>query len=286
MEIIVRLPAGSHRLTATATSRDGSLAISTEVRFDGSCPQGWGWVTGRPSSPRGEFVTTHWSVVLAAGRGTGVQAPAALEQLCRTYWYPLYAYVRRRGYGPADAEDLTQEFFARLLARDYLARADPHRGRFRSFLLAGVKHLLSDERDKAQRLKRGAGNRPISFDEEAAEGRYRLEPTDALTPERVFERTWVATLLERAALRLREEYADLGKADLFEQLTEFRLDAPGQRPYAEVASQSALSQSAVKSAIRRLRQRHNELVREEIAHTVADPADVDDEIRYLLQVLV
>ena len=229
----------------------------------------------------GEFSTTRWSLVLAAGQ----RSSEALENLCRIYWYPLYAYIRRRGYHPEDAEDLTQEFFARLLVRDYVARADPHIGKFRSFLLAGINHLLSDERDKARRLKRGGGQRVISFDEKAAEARYRLEPVEKTTPELLYERSWVATLLKRAATRLREEYAAAGKAALYDQLTEFRLDATGQRTYGEVAAQLGQSESAVKSAIMRLRQRHHQLVREEIAETVADPSDVDGEINYFLQIL-
>jgi DNA-directed RNA polymerase specialized sigma24 family protein len=231
------------------------------------------------------FATTHWSVVLAAGRGESPRAAEALEQLCGTYWYPLYACVRRQGYGPDDAEDLTQEFFARLLASDYLARADPHSGKFRSFLLTGLKRFLCDQWDKAHRLKRGGGQRVISFDQQSAEERYRLEPTDQLTPERLFERSWAATLLERAAARLRDEYLAAGKAELFHQLTEFRLDVPEQRAYATVAAELGLGESALKSAIHRLRQRHLQLVRDEIAQTVAEPAEVDEEIRYLLGVI-
>jgi RNA polymerase sigma factor (sigma-70 family) len=231
------------------------------------------------------FATTHWSVVLAAGHGSNSQASEALEQLCRTYWYPLYAYVRRWGHGPEEAQDLTQEFFARLLAGSYLAKADPQKGKFRSFLMAGLKNLLCDELDKAGRLKRGGGQKVISFDQQMAEGRYGLEPVDEMTPERLFERSWGATLLERAASRLREEYVASGKAALYEQLTEFRLDAPEQRAYAEVAAHLRLSESAVKSAIRRLRQRHQQLVRDEIAQTVATPSEVDEEIRYLLSVM-
>jgi RNA polymerase sigma factor (sigma-70 family) len=238
------------------------------------------------SPNRGEFATTRWSLVLAAGqRRENARAAEALENLCRIYWYPLYAYIRRRGYTPEDAEDLTQEFFARLLARDYVARADPHSGKFRSFLLAGINHLLSDERDKALRLKRGGGQKVISFDEGAAEARYRMEPVDRMTPERLFERSWIAALLARAAGRLREEYETAGKAGLHDQLTEFRLDATGQRAYGEVATQLGLSESAVKSAILRLRRRHHQLVREEIAETVADPSEVDNEIYYLLRTL-
>ena len=231
------------------------------------------------------FATTHWSVVLTAGRGESPRAAEALEQLCGTYWYPLYACVRRQGYNPDDAQDLTQEFFAHLLASDYLTRADPQSGKFRSFLLTGLKHFLCDQWDKAHRLKRGGGRKLISFDQQTAEERYRLEPADLLTPERLFERSWAATLLERAAGRLRDEYAAAGKAELYNQLTEFRLDVSEQRAYAEVAAELGLSESALKSAIRRLRQRHLQLVRGEIAQTVANPGEVDEEIRYLLTVV-
>ncbi len=231
------------------------------------------------------FATTHWSVVLAAGQANTSKSAAALEQLCRTYWYPLYAFVRRRGYSPEDAQDLTQEFFRRLLARNYLGVAEPNKGKFRSFLLAGLKNLLADERDKANRLKRGGGHKPISFDAPAAEERYWLEPVDAMTPERLFERNWAAAALERAACRLRDEYVATGRTRLFEQLTEFRRDSDEQRSYADLAAQLGLSDSAVKSAIHRLRQRHQELVREEIAQTLDDPAEVDEEIRHLLHVI-
>ncbi len=242
--------------------------------------------TGSPFSGHSEFATTHWSLVLAAGeRSNDARASEALETLCLIYWYPLYAYIRRRGYSPGDAEDLTQEFFARLLARNYLARADPHAGKFRSFLLAGINYLLCDERDKERRLKRGGGQKVIPFDEDSAEARYRLKPADKMTPECVFERSWVATLLERAARHLREEYTAAGKSALYDQLTEFRLDGQGQRAYGEVAAQLGQSESAVKSAILRLRRRHHQLVREEIAQTVADPSDVDGEISYLLRIL-
>ena len=231
------------------------------------------------------FATTHWSVVLAAGHGETPQAAEALEKLCSTYWYPLYACVRRQGYGPEDAQDFTQEFFARLLARDYLARANPQWGKFRSFLLAGLKRFLCDEWDKAHRLKRGGGQKAISFDAQLAEERYRLEPVEPVTPERLFERSWAMTLLEQAAGRLQQEYVSAGKTDLYEQLTDFRLDVPEQPAYAQAATQLGLSESAVKSAIHRLRQRHHQLVREEILQTVANPAEVDDEIQYLLRVI-
>ncbi len=261
---------------------------------DLACNAGWVWLNASvragdsnsgPQAHGAAFATTHWSVVLAAGQRDTPQAAAALEQLCRTHWYPLYAYVRRRGYSPEDAQDLTQEFFARLLAKDYLALAEPHKGKFRSFLLAGLKNLLSDERDRANRLKRGGGQKPISFDAQTAEDRYRLEPVDPITPERLFERSWAAAALERTACRLRDEYLAAGKAELYEQLTEFRRDSTEQRPYAEVGAELGLSESAVKSAIHRLRWRHQQLVREEIAQTLGDPAEVDEEIRYLLRLI-
>jgi RNA polymerase sigma factor (sigma-70 family) len=242
--------------------------------------------TSIPSlEPNSNFTTTHWSVVRAAGRRDSEQATLALEQLCRTYWYPIYAYARRSGLTAADAEDLTQEFFARLLAGDSLSRADPAKGRFRSYLLAGLKHLLSDERKKAGRLKRGGGRSVVPVDEVEAEDRYRLELTDPLTPERAFERGWATMVLAQAAALLRAEYGAAGKDRLYEQLSEFRLDGGEPRSYAEVAIKAGLSESAIKSAVHRLRRRHYQLVREEIARTVADPADVDEEIRYLLNVM-
>jgi RNA polymerase sigma factor (sigma-70 family) len=239
----------------------------------------------RLHTAQASFATTHWSVVLAASDPGAPHAAEAIDRLCRTYWFPLYTYARRWGCDPEEAQDLTQEFFARILAREYLAKADPQKGRFRSYLLTGLKNLICDERDKAGRLKRGGGRKVISFDEQDAEGRYRLEAADNMTPERIFERTWTMTLLAQAVARLRDEYVASGKAELYEQLTEFRLDGPGQRAYAEVAAQLGLSESAVKSAIHRLRQRHHELVREEIAQTVAEPAEVDEEIRHLLEVM-
>lgn len=238
-----------------------------------------------PEAHASYFNTTHWSVVLAAGRCDMSGSAAALEELCKTYWYPLYAYVRRRGYSPEDAQDLTQEFFARLLAKEYLASAEPQKGKFRSFLLAGLNHLLSDERDKAHALKRGGGVLPVSFDAQTAEARYRLEPVDAMTPERLFERSWAAAVLEQAARRLRAEYLAAGQGRLYEQLIEFRQDSDGHRAYEEVSASLGMSISAVKSAIFRFRQRHHHLVREEIARTLNNPVELDEEIRHLLQVV-
>jgi RNA polymerase sigma factor (sigma-70 family) len=230
------------------------------------------------------FATTHWSVVLAAANEETPGATAALERLCRTYWYPLYAYVRREGHSPADAQDLTQEFFARLLARNSLSQVAPEKGKFRSFLLAVLRHFLSDQRDRVRAAKRGGGMEILSLDAQEAEDRYRLEPVERLDAEKIYERRWAMTLLEQAVNRLREELAAAGKAELFERLQSF---VAGDREVTciEVATELGLSESAVKSAVHRLRQRYRELVREEIAHTVADPAEIDAEICYLIQVM-
>ncbi len=230
------------------------------------------------------FATTHWSVVLAAGQEESPRAAEALEKLCRTYWYPLYAYVRREGHSAADAEDLTQEFFARLLARNSLAQVGPQKGKFRSFLLAALRHFLSDQRDRARAMKRGGGTDCVSLDAQSAEDRYRLEPVDRMDAERIYERRWAVTLLEQALRRLRDESVVAGKAELFEHLRGF-VAGESDVSCAEAAAQLGLTESAVKSVVHRLRERYRELVREEIAHTVADPAEIDAEIRYLITVM-
>ena len=229
------------------------------------------------------FATTHWSVVLAAGQSTDTEASAALEQLCRTYWYPIYAYVRRRGRSPEDAQDLTQEFLARLLATHGLDNVHPNKGRFRSFLLASLNHFLANEWDKAQAQKRGGGTMAISLD--AAEKRYRGEPREEMSPERIFERQWVLTLLAQVAARLRASYEAAGNGPVFEGLQIYLTGEKGLPPYAETAGQLGLSLDAVKKAVERLRWRYGALLREEIAHTVSGPAEVDEEIRHLRAVL-
>ncbi len=231
------------------------------------------------------FATTHWSVVLAAGGGQSPQADAALEKLCRMYWYPLYAYIRRRGYAPADAEDLTQDFFSKLLRKNYPARADRNRGRFRTFLLHALTQFLADQRERANTLKRGGGQVFISLDEETPEERYRFEVPDELTPEKLFERRWAQTVLDRASHRLRSEFVARAKEKDYEVLRSFEPGEQGALSYAEAALRLAVSESAVKSMIHRLRQRHAELVREEIAHTVPTVAEIDEELRYLVAVL-
>ena len=231
------------------------------------------------------FATTHWSVVVAAGDSSAPVARDALEKLFGTYWYPLYAYIRRRGFGAHDAEDLTQAFFAWLLQSRHLRLADSELGKFRSFLLIRLKHYLSDERKKGHAQKRGGGQPIISLNAQLAEDRYGLEPVTELTPERIFERRWALAVLERSVARLREEYVTAGRTGLFEELKHFPPGQKGQIAYAEVAARLGVTESAVKSAIHRMRMRHRDLLRQEIAHTVSTPAEVDDELRYLITVL-
>lgn len=233
----------------------------------------------------GAFVTTHWSVVTAAGHGDTVRARDALARLCQTYWHPLYAYVRRLGHSPHDAQDLTQEFFARLLAKNYLAGADESRGRFRSFLLSSFKHFLANEWDKSQAQKRGGGQVPISIDMTTAETTCHFEPADPTTAEKIFERRWALTLLDRVMRRLREDYAAGDRLKLFEHLKPTLTEASRTVRYAEIASQLGTSEGAVKVAVHRLRQRYRELLRAEIAETVAGLEEVDDELRNLFAAL-
>ena len=230
-------------------------------------------------------MTTHWSVVLAAGQSHSPHAAAALEQLCRAYWYPLYAYIRRRGSSPEDAQDGTQSFLARLLEKDLLSRASPQRGRFRSFLLTSLQNFLADEHARAMARKRGAGQQPVSLDGLDSEARYTLEPADEGSPDKLFERRWATTVLEQAWSRLEAEYAAEGKADLFRELRRFNSAQEGAPGYAETARTLQMPENSVKSLVHRMRQRYRALLRTEIAQTVADPAEIDEEIRYLLQVL-
>lgn len=231
------------------------------------------------------FTTTRWSVVLAAARQESRQATAALETLCRSYWYPLYAYVRRRGCRPEDAQDLTQDFFVQLLRKNYPARADRAKGRFRTFLLHTLNQFLADQRERAAALKRGGGQVFLALDQESPEEQYRLEVPDTLTPEKLFERRWAQTILDRALARLRDEFVAADKGETYEVLQAFRPGEQSSISYADAAVRLGLSESAVKSLIHRLRRRHRELVREEIAHTVPTVAEIDEELRHLVAVL-
>jgi DNA-directed RNA polymerase specialized sigma24 family protein len=244
-------------------------------------------VAERPVNPPGHglFATTHWSVVLAAGDPASPNAGAALEALCRTYWYPLYAYVRRRGYGHEDAQDLTQGFLVQLLARRSFARVARNKGRFRSFLLAALNFYLADERDRAGAQKRGGGRPVLPFDGQAAEQRYGAQAVEARSPDKLFEHQWAMALLDRVLARLEQEFRDEGKAEAFDQLRGFIVAGMSDVPYAQVGRKLGITAGGVKKAVYRMRRRYQLLFREEIAQTVADPAEVEDELRHLCQVM-
>jgi RNA polymerase sigma-70 factor (ECF subfamily) len=231
------------------------------------------------------FLTTHWSVVLAAGGGDSTRAHAALEKLCRNYWYPLYAFVRRLGHTAHDAEDLVQSFFAVCLEKNYLGTADRAKGRFRSFLLLALKRFLANEWDKQRALKRGGAQTPISLDSLTAEQRYALEPAEQLSADKLFDRRWALTLLDQVVTRLRNEQAMAGKLEQFEQLKGCITAAGRGTSCAELASRLGTSEGAVKVSVHRLRQRYRELLEEEIANTVATRDEVEEERRHLLTAL-
>ncbi len=230
------------------------------------------------------FATTHWSLVLAARDRAAPGAPDALASLCTVYWYPLYAYVRRRGHGPDDAHDLTQAFFTCLLGKDFLANVDRDKGKFRSFLLAACNHFLANDRDRARAQKRGGGRGVLSLDATDAEGRYRVEPTGGLTAEKLFERRWALALLEQVMARLRADFEAKGKARLFDRLRGFLVGDKGAG-YRQAANELGLSEAAVKVAVHRMRQQYRTLLHEEIGRTVATPEEVEDEIRSLFAAL-
>ncbi|HTR42334.1 MAG TPA: sigma-70 family RNA polymerase sigma factor [Pseudomonadales bacterium] len=235
-----------------------------------------------PSAP--VFVTTQWSVVLTA-TGSDTQAQAALEQLCRMYWYPIYHFVRRQGHSIHDAQDLTQEFFSRLLDKKWMASADQSRGRFRSFLLMVLKRFLIVEWRRANAQKRAGDRHCLPLPLDTAETRYAREPADTSTPEQAFEKQWALTLLESVLGGLRAEYEHTGKGQLFEALKPCLTGTRESQPYAELATRLDMSEGAVKVAVHRLRERYRERLRAEIAHTVASPGDVDNEMRHLFRVL-
>jgi RNA polymerase sigma factor (sigma-70 family) len=234
---------------------------------------------------QGVFATTHWSVVLTAGRRDTPRASDALSRLCQMYWYPLYVYVRRRGHPAADAQDLTQEFFARLLENRWIDQADPQRGRFRSFLLSAMKHFLANEWNKAHTRKRGGGAVLVSLNDDSAENRYVLEPASESTPESQYERRWALALLEGVLFRLEEEYGQEGKADLFAVLKSSLTVNRIVLPYPDLAAKLGLTEGAVRVAVHRLRKRYRQLLRAEVAQTVASPDEVEEEMHYLFQVL-
>jgi DNA-directed RNA polymerase specialized sigma24 family protein len=231
------------------------------------------------------FPTTLWSVVLSAGHHSSPDSQGSLERLCRTYWYPLYAYLRRCGHREDDAKDLIQSFFASLIERDWLNAADPEKGRFRSFLLICLKRFVCVQAQKANAQKRGGRNCFISLDDESASERYAIESVEDMDPEAVFDRRWALTLLEQAWDHLRAECEATGKLDLFEYLRSIQAGDTSASSAEPAAATARMTGSALKSALFRLRRRYREILRREVAETVADPKDVDDEIRYLLKVV-
>jgi RNA polymerase sigma factor (sigma-70 family) len=237
--------------------------------------------TPASTAPGDIFATTHWTVVLAAGRRHTPQSDAALEELCRTYWFPLYAYVRRRGHTKEDAEDLTQAFFARLLEKNFLANLAGEKGKFRAFLLVALKHFLANESDKSQAQKRGGGVTPLSLDWQTADTKFQVAATHEPSPDKAFDREWALALLAKVIERLQKECAADGKARVFEQLKIFLTAGNAESAQRDVAKTLGLEEGAVRVAIHRLRKRYRQLLREEITQTLSDPAQADEEMRAL-----
>ncbi len=242
-------------------------------------------ISETPTPPQARFVTTHWSVVMSASDSGSPRAAEALEKLCRTYWYPVYVWVRRKGFSPSDAEDLTQAFFAGLLSDQFIASADREKGRFRTFLLTRLGHFLADEWDRLKAQKRGGGRPMIPLESKTAETRYQLEPVDPRSPDKIFEYRWAVTLLERVFERLRQEYQDASDAALFDELKGCLVQTRAAVPYGEASARLGLSEGALRVAVHRLRQRYRKLLRAEIAETVAGSEEIEEELRYLLRVL-
>jgi RNA polymerase sigma factor (sigma-70 family) len=230
------------------------------------------------------FTTTHWSVVLEA-QGESPAAQVALEKLCRTYWRPIFAFLRRQGRSPEEAEDITQGFFAQLLERRKFSALRKEKGRLRSFLLGALKYFVTDEQRRAMAIKRGSGLRPIPLEELRAGERIDMEPSDPMTAEMIYERRWALTVLEQVLNRLKGEYATAGNAALFDSLKQLLPDEPGSPSQAEIATQLGMTENALRQAFYRFRQRYQSLLREEIANTVVTPGDIEDELRHLIAVL-
>jgi len=233
------------------------------------------------SAPDDIFATTHWTVVVAAGKRHTPQSDHALEELCRTYWFPLYAYTRRRGHNKEDAEDLTQAFFARFLAKNYLEGLSAERGRFRAFLLASLKHFLINEWKKTQRLKRGGGEKLLALDWQTADTQFQVASTAEPSPDKAFDREWALALLAKVIERLRAECETGGKSKQFEQLKIFLTAGKGALSHADAAKSLGMDETAVRVAVHRLRKRYRQLLRDEISQTLTDPAQVDEEMRAL-----
>jgi RNA polymerase sigma factor (sigma-70 family) len=244
-------------------------------------------LTGVSGSAQGggvAFATTHWSVVLEA-QGESPAAHEALEKLCRTYWRPIFAFLRRQGIPPEEAEDITQGFFAELLERRSLSAVRKEKGRLRSFLLGGLKYFLANEERRAMAIKRGKGLRLVPLEELRADEGIEMEPSDPVTAEMIYERRWALTVLEHVLSRLKDEYRAAGNATLFDSLKQLLPDEPGSPSQAEIAARLGMTENAVRQAFYRFRRRYQSLLREEIAHTVATPGDIEDELRHLIAVL-
>ena len=263
------------------TSSPCELGIITECSRRGIVKKGG-------ATKSGEFHTTRWSLIVSATDRASPRNQEALAQLCSQYWYPIYAFARRRGYNAHDSQDLTQSFFEHLLEQNTLYHATPARGKFRTFLLASFQNHISHFRERARAIKRGGGDRPLSLDLEAAEGRYWHEPADYLTAEKIFEARWAMTVLLEAMRRLGAEYASRGKTLAFETLKSFidPMNASTQPSYGQASDQLRVSVGSVKTLIHRLRKRYTALLREEVGRTVADPARIDDELRALCEALI
>jgi DNA-directed RNA polymerase specialized sigma24 family protein len=231
------------------------------------------------------FATTRWSIVLHAGNSSSPEADLALAELCRVYWYPLYAYVRRLGHDMHSSQDLTQEFFYRLLEKNYVGQADRSRGKFRWFLLTALKCFLANEWDRSRAQKRGGGQAAIALDALSAEERYRLEPQDRFSADQIFERRWALDLLESARQQLREDYLEAGRIERFDLLVGFLPGENSALNYDAIGARLGLTPNAVKQEVHRMRKRFGELLRAEIARTVASPEEVDEEIRHLIDIV-
>jgi RNA polymerase sigma-70 factor (ECF subfamily) len=246
--------------------------------------------TSRQSARAGHyrFDSTQWSLVLSAAQGSSPEADQALSILCSVYWPPLYAYIRRKGYAVPEAQDLTQAFFVRLMEKNYLQDVQRGRGKFRSFLLASLKHFLANEWDRAQTQKRGGGISIVPLEMESAEEQYIAERTDYLTPEKIYERRWALTLIDRVFRQLEKEFEVSGRTPIFAQLKTFITESENRIPHRQIAAELGMTEGAVKVAVHRLRRRYRDLMRAEVGRTIASPAnsdEVDDELRYLLSAL-
>lgn len=275
------MPYGDREISDLSSARFSGFNRSVLAKDNGASLSTIGPASTGEDSAVG-FATTHWSLVLEAQGGTSA-AREALEKLCRTYWRPLYAFVRQQGYKHEEAEDLTQGFFAVLLERRGLDALRKERGRLRSFLLVSLKHFLTDERRRAQRIKRGTGQRLIPL-EELCNAKVDIEPSDPSTAERIYERRWASTLLDHVFAQLKDFYYKAGNAALFDCLKQLLAEGPEAPSQADVAAKMGMTQNAIKQAFHRFRSRYQSLLREEIAHTVAMPKDVEDEVRHLISV--